>query len=670
MSRTTDNVTRKALAPTPVPAKHDAPATRHAAHTDTAALGQFGHRFSEIRILPESGGGSEAQTETRPAENQTGLPDGLKSGIERLAGLSLDDVRVHYGSPHMDGLAARAFTQGSDIHVGAGEQRHLGHEAWHIVQQKQGRVRPTRQAAGLPINDDAGLEAEADAMSSRFAGTADFTPGLRAAHSAGPGTAAPIQRMPKRKAFDKKAANAPGQAAAIGSIGDAIDSYHSIQPKHDKDYQVRLRALAEMDRHLYSWFETHVTGTIDETPNGPHMKKMLEESQAEHRKLVSKIAKKSNLVPIDTRGMQQGEVDSVRQNWRSIVDGTGNLKIKSGIGQGDFKDRQQANIAKLLQHPAGREIIANVNAPQGDKSKNVTIGSSFKSELKKFGRKDPKESQAVPKTQDGDVTSMAFQKVNRNELGPNDHPVVNPGSRTDGPQSFNRFINSLPGGTTHFEHEGQVYKTGQGVGSYVKMAGKGGVQANVGTRMQETVVPEFVTLGHELSHSERQMKGTAVPFGMKLEKLGFHGNGIEKKLWNNAEEYTAIAGVENSIRQEHGIAGRQFHAGDLAEAKMPIQRGRLEDLIRHPLASPKGQQALPSYNELFDIYAKMTLEPSEEVKKRMLMDPGLARHMDILEHHINLAQQNASVNNPPVKNVPVNKPPVRFGGRQGRAQTV
>src|SRR6266496_2049276 len=33
-----------------------------------------------------------------PQPNCTGMPDALKSGIEALAGISMDDVRVHYNS--------------------------------------------------------------------------------------------------------------------------------------------------------------------------------------------------------------------------------------------------------------------------------------------------------------------------------------------------------------------------------------------------------------------------------------------------------------------------------------------------------------------------------------------------------------------------------------------
>jgi hypothetical protein len=97
--------------------------------------------------------------------NDTGLPDELKSGIETLSGVSLDAVRVHYDSAQPAQLNALAYAQGSDIHVGPGQEGHLPHEAWHVVQQAQGRVRPTTQLQdGVSINDDEALEREADAM--------------------------------------------------------------------------------------------------------------------------------------------------------------------------------------------------------------------------------------------------------------------------------------------------------------------------------------------------------------------------------------------------------------------------------------------------------------------------------------------------------------------------
>lgn len=99
--------------------------------------------------------------------NHTGLPDALKSGIEARSGMSLDDVRVHNNSPKPAQLQALAYTQGTDIHVAPGQERHIPHEAWHVVQKKQERVRPTSQAAGAATNDDQSLEREADRMGSK-----------------------------------------------------------------------------------------------------------------------------------------------------------------------------------------------------------------------------------------------------------------------------------------------------------------------------------------------------------------------------------------------------------------------------------------------------------------------------------------------------------------------
>ena len=97
--------------------------------------------------------------------NNTGLPDNLKSGIENLSGHAMDDVKVHYNSNKPAQLNAHAYAQGSEIHLASGQEKHLPHEAWHVVQQKQGRVKPTMQMKGkVNINDDKGLETEADIM--------------------------------------------------------------------------------------------------------------------------------------------------------------------------------------------------------------------------------------------------------------------------------------------------------------------------------------------------------------------------------------------------------------------------------------------------------------------------------------------------------------------------
>nr|MDU9042997.1 DUF4157 domain-containing protein [Candidatus Electrothrix aestuarii] len=105
------------------------------------------------------------QEPVQKKENKTGLPDDLKAGVENLSGLAMDDVRVSYNSDKPAQLNAHAYTQGTKIHVAPGQEKHLPHEAWHVVQQKEGRVRPTVQMkGGVPVNDDGGLEREADVL--------------------------------------------------------------------------------------------------------------------------------------------------------------------------------------------------------------------------------------------------------------------------------------------------------------------------------------------------------------------------------------------------------------------------------------------------------------------------------------------------------------------------
>jgi len=107
------------------------------------------------------------QAKTEEPQNQTDMSDQLKSGLEELSGMNLSSIRVQFNSSKPSQLNAMAFTQGQDIHVGPGQEKHLPHEGWHAVQQMQGRVKPTMQTKGVSINDDSGLEKEADVMGAK-----------------------------------------------------------------------------------------------------------------------------------------------------------------------------------------------------------------------------------------------------------------------------------------------------------------------------------------------------------------------------------------------------------------------------------------------------------------------------------------------------------------------
>ena len=105
-----------------------------------------------------------------------GIPDGVLQKMEASFGTSFADVNIHEGSQASD-VGALAYTQGNDIHFAPGQykpdsrsgQELLGHELAHVVQQREGRVKPNAEVAGVPLNDDKSLEAEADRLGAKAA---------------------------------------------------------------------------------------------------------------------------------------------------------------------------------------------------------------------------------------------------------------------------------------------------------------------------------------------------------------------------------------------------------------------------------------------------------------------------------------------------------------------
>ena len=110
---------------------------------------------------------AQRESDSGGSAKQTGMPRALKAGIESLSGIDMSAVRVHANSDKPAQINALAYAPGNDIHLGPGQEQHLPHEAWHVVQQAQGRVKPTLQAHGVSINDDASLEHEADVMGAK-----------------------------------------------------------------------------------------------------------------------------------------------------------------------------------------------------------------------------------------------------------------------------------------------------------------------------------------------------------------------------------------------------------------------------------------------------------------------------------------------------------------------
>jgi hypothetical protein len=108
---------------------------------------------------------------------ETGLPEQVQTKMESAFNTSFSDVKIHTNSSKASDIGAQAFTQGNNVHFAQAKfnpssqsgQELIGHELSHVVQQREGRVKPTTQMKGVAINNDSSLEREADVQGTKAA---------------------------------------------------------------------------------------------------------------------------------------------------------------------------------------------------------------------------------------------------------------------------------------------------------------------------------------------------------------------------------------------------------------------------------------------------------------------------------------------------------------------
>ena len=133
--------------------------------------GQAAGASAARAIQRKTGPGVEAfRVPLRQKSGGMPIPDDVRAKMETAFGTDFSDVRVHIGQEAAS-LGAIAYTWGSNIHFAPGQynpytlqgQKLLGHELWHVVQQKSGRVK-NPFGGGVAVVQDHALEAEADRM--------------------------------------------------------------------------------------------------------------------------------------------------------------------------------------------------------------------------------------------------------------------------------------------------------------------------------------------------------------------------------------------------------------------------------------------------------------------------------------------------------------------------
>lgn len=183
------------------------------------------------------------------------LPQALRHGLTARFGMDFGHVRVHRDSARPAGLQALAYTQGADVFLAPGQGHLLGHELGHVVQQAQGRVRPTQQTRHLVLNDDVGLELEADHIACNIAGN---MAGNLVNNPAQPPSRAPDDLALQSAAAQSAPISSPSTAAPEGVVqrysdvggGTRYSDDHQFMVLNKQSLWVRADSLAQANLAL------------------------------------------------------------------------------------------------------------------------------------------------------------------------------------------------------------------------------------------------------------------------------------------------------------------------------------------------------------------------------------------------------------------------------------
>lgn len=171
---------------------------------------------------------AERTKKTASEKDKTGIPRKMKLGFERSSGFSFNDVRVHYNSEKPAQLRAHAYTQGNEVYVAPGQEKHLPHELGHVVQQKSDMVKPTGEIAGLPLNDDEEMENDADSIAAK-------------AQTETPPDAAPVQGKFENGVVQRNAEDFNKYVSGVSELlklgGSAFGFFHSSREKYVTQFE-------------------------------------------------------------------------------------------------------------------------------------------------------------------------------------------------------------------------------------------------------------------------------------------------------------------------------------------------------------------------------------------------------------------------------------------------
>jgi hypothetical protein len=441
------------------------------------------------------------------------------------------------------------------------------------------------QLRGVPMNDDANLEREADVMGAKARAASPVPAQLQdsvappqdrtnAVHnhrlvtevSQHVSSVAPIQcKLPSLLEFLHYVSMEEGQQGALERIGVFLGQYLVEKEKRQPDIQVMFAYIDFLDKSINKWFDLYKGPDMKNVPNGPYLLNLHEEVAKEHVLLVDVAYKNPNaVIPVNLATLSEEEQLAVHTIWKSIVSGSGNISV---VGASEFQKKMYANLAKLLQGSYGRAMIAYLDGGEVKTANRTTIGSDFGSTFAHHGKEDTEEG------------SYAFPRANLRNSDDTSSDVIVETTDKHYPVAVTRddITRLMMAGRPGVNHKGVSYTFGKGGGSLVKIVEEGG-ESLVDKQLNQILTPSYLTLGHELGHAVRNRGGASFAHAgtETFDKLQLEEEGEKSAqagaLWTSSEEIINITSSENRLRKEHLLTERNYHATQKVATGMKFQQ--------------------------------------------------------------------------------------------------
>jgi hypothetical protein len=308
-------------------------------------VSEFADRRFEDDGARAAGGSASARRRVQRRAKATGLPDHLKSAVEGLSGVSLDDVRVRYGSSKPASVDAVAFTHGSRIEIAPGQERHIAHEAWHAVQQRQGRAQTRIRLREYGVDDDAGLEREADVMGARASALArrpgDLAPSPPAADLAAPSS--PVIQREMGIGVNERVQVVVKERIGLLSQGTYLGKVTAVNDKGDQ-YKIEFD---DKDAHRFAknrdFAEAAVTRLVAKVVEKPkvHRNAPWEGAQLGLQQATKDAVEKIVGDATTLEEISEEQVGELIELFKKTKDSTGTLEFAIGSLETDLKNFEQ-----------------------------------------------------------------------------------------------------------------------------------------------------------------------------------------------------------------------------------------------------------------------------------------------------------------------------------------